>query len=86
MRFPCVVQVGGETHVDRRSGGWPEKFELPSKLAFVRMGRMVREGRRRGESEPWVPTYRFPGDIAHTAAVRRWILEEVIPRDHTRRH
>lgn len=86
MRFPCVVQVGGETHVDRRSGGWPEKFELPSKLAFVRMGRMVREGRRRGENEPWVPTHRFPGDIADTAAVRRWILEEVIPRDHTRRH
>lgn len=80
MRFPGVVQVGTETHVDRRSGGWPEKFELPSELAFVRMGRMVREGRRRGENEPWAPTYRFPGDITDTAAVRQWILEVVIPR------
>lgn len=80
MRFPGVVQIGGETHIDRRSGGWPERFELPSGLAFVRMGRMVREGRRRGENETWVPTHRFAGDIADTEAVQRWIRDEVIPR------
>src|SRR5262249_17242434 len=53
MRFPGVTLIGAETHVDRRSGGWPGGFELPSGLAVVRMGRMVREGRARGENEAW---------------------------------
>jgi len=72
-RFPGVTLVGTETHVDRRSGGWPEGFELPSGLATVRMGRMVREGRRRGENEPWSPDVRYPGDIARTDEVKAWI-------------
>jgi hypothetical protein len=80
-RFPGVKQIGAQTHIDRRSGGWPARFELPSGLALVRMGRMVREGRARGENETWTPAYRFNGDIADTAAVQKWILTEVIPRD-----
>lgn len=85
LRFPGVTQVGTETHVDRRSGGWPQAYDLPSGLGFVRMGRMVREGRKRGENEPWVPTYAFTGDIADTEAVQRWVLEEIVPRDAARR-
>ncbi|MEA1648379.1 S41 family peptidase [Nitrospirillum sp. BR 11164] len=81
MRFPGVTQIGTETHIDRRSGGWPEGFELPSGLATVRMGRMVRDQRQRGENVAWVPTHHYPGDIADTAAVRRWVLETVLPQD-----
>lgn len=80
MRFPGVIQIGAETHIDRRSGGWPEGFELPSGLATMRMGRMVREGRRRGENEAWIPSIRFAGDIADTEAVKRWVLTDVVPR------
>lgn len=78
MRFPGVVQIGTQTHIDRRSGGWPEKFELPSGLAFVRMGRMVRDGRRRGENEPWRPSLYYRGDIVDTAAVKQWVLDDVV--------
>lgn len=87
MRFPGVTLVGAETHVDRRSGGYPVGFELPSGLAVVRMGRMVREGRARGENEAWVPApqYRFQGDIRDTEAVKRWILETVVPADKASR-
>ena len=83
MRFPGVTLIGTETHVDMRSGGWPGGFELPSGLAVVRMGRMVREGRARGDNEAWAPgpENRFPGDIADTAAVKSWILGVILPRD-----
>jgi Peptidase family S41 len=81
MRFPGVIQIGAETHIDRRSGGWPEGFELPSGLATIRMGRSVRDGRRRGENEAWIPTLRFDGDITDTEAVKRWILEDVIANE-----
>ncbi|MFC4307957.1 S41 family peptidase [Steroidobacter flavus] len=80
MRFPGVTQIGGETHIDRRSGGWPEAFELPSGLAVVRMGRLVREGRRRGENEAWKPSRYFEGNIADTDAVKHWIREQVLPQ------
>jgi hypothetical protein len=83
MRFPGVTLVGAETHVDRRSGGWPTGYELPSGLAVVRLGRMVRDGRARGENEAWAPAdrYRYPGDIADTDGVKRWLLDTVIPED-----
>ena len=86
MRFPGVTLIGTETHIDRRSGGWPGGVELPSRLAVVRMGRMVREGRARGENEAWAPApeNRFPGDIADTAAVRTWVAEAILPRDRAR--
>jgi hypothetical protein len=83
MRFPQVTLIGAETHVDRRSGGWPGGFELPSGLVVMRMGRMVREGRARGDNEAWVPApeNRFPGDIADTSEVEKWVLDTIIPRD-----
>jgi hypothetical protein len=79
MRFPGVTQIGGETHIDRRSGGWPKAYDMPSGLADVRMGRMVREGRRRGENETWVPSLRFQGDLLDTDAVKKWILRDIVP-------
>jgi hypothetical protein len=86
MRFPGVTLIGAETHVDRRSGGYPGGVELPSGLVVVRMGRMVREGRARGENEAWAPApdNRFPGDISDTEGVKRWILSTVVPRDQAR--
>jgi hypothetical protein len=83
-RFPGVTQIGMETHIDRRSGGWPEAFDLPSGLAVVRMGRLVREGRKRGENETWVPAVRYNGDIADTEAVKRWVRDTVIPEQSRR--
>ena len=82
MRFPGVTQIGTETHIDRRSGGWPGRVQLPSGIAQVGMGgRMVRESRKRGENETWVPTYRFPGDITDTPAVQRWVTDFVLRQD-----
>lgn len=77
-RFPGVMQIGAETHIDRRSGGWPRAYPLPSGNGVLRVGRMVREGRKRGENEAWKPAYRFPGDIADTPAVKEWILNDIL--------
>lgn len=86
MSFPGVTLIGAETHLDRRAGDWPMGYELPSCLAVVRMGRMVREGRHRGENEAWVPARAncFHGDIADTEAVGQWILTRILPRDLAR--
>jgi hypothetical protein len=81
MRFPGIRQIGTETFIDRRSGGWPGPYVLPSGAGFVRMGRMVRENRKRGENEPWLPKYKFDGDIADTAAVEHWIINVVLAED-----
>lgn len=83
MRFPGVTLVGSETHIDRRAGGFPLGYATPSGLTVVRMGRMVREGRRRGENEAWVPgpQYRYPGDIADTVGVKAWLISTVLPQD-----
>ena len=82
-RFPGVIQIGVETAADRRSGGWPDAFEFPSGLGFVRMGRMVRSGRARGENESWIPTYAFDGDIADTTAVKEWIINDLLALDRS---
>lgn len=85
MLFPDVTLLGSETHIDRRSGGG-NSFELPSGLARVAMGQLLRDGRGRGENEAWVPgdPYRFRGDVTDTAAIERWILETVVPADQAR--
>lgn len=79
-RFPSVLQIGTQTYIDRRSGGWPEDYFLPSGLGFVRMGRMVRDGRERPGNIPWTPQLRFRGDIEDTAAVKAWVLGTVVPK------
>jgi hypothetical protein len=84
MRFPGVAQIGTETHIDRRSAGWPTVYDLPSGLGFLRMGRLVREGRKRGENAPWTPSYVFRGDIADTAAVKQWVLQTFAPGGKSR--
>ncbi|MFC3051523.1 S41 family peptidase [Kordiimonas pumila] len=84
MRIPGVIQIGGESHIDRRSAGWPSKYHLASGLAYVNMGRLVRVGRARGENAVWRPHYRFSGNLGDTEAVKKWILTEVIPDDFHR--
>jgi hypothetical protein len=79
-RFPGVLQVGTQTYIDRRSGGWPEDYFLPSGLGFVRMGRMVRDGRARPGNVPWTPQLRFGGNIEDTKAVKAWVLDAVVPK------
>jgi len=46
---------------------------LPSGITGVSMPMKVYRGRPRGSNQPAVPTYRFAGDIADTAALERWI-------------
>lgn len=72
-RIPGVVQIGGETFVDRRSGT-PVPERLPSGSGTLSVPNMVRLGRARGENVPWRPDIPFDGDIADTAAVKRWVL------------
>ncbi|MBL4832151.1 MAG: hypothetical protein JKY55_20005 [Aliivibrio sp.] len=81
MRIPGVVQIGGESHIDRRSAGWPGKHYLSSGLSYVNMGRLLRVGRERGENAVWRPYYRFTGNLGDTEAVKKWILSEVVPDD-----
>jgi len=73
-RFPGVLQVGRETHVDSRSGT-PMPHAFPSGLGSIGLPNMVREGRARGDNIPQVPAVLFDGDIADTDAVRSWIKD-----------
>jgi hypothetical protein len=77
-QFPGVLQVGLDTTVDRRSGS-SLPYPLPGGTATLLVPSMVREHRARGENVPWVPTARFAGDIADTAAVQRWLRQDVLP-------
>ncbi|MCC7197882.1 MAG: hypothetical protein IT483_00070 [Gammaproteobacteria bacterium] len=77
LQFPGVRQVGLPTGVDMRSGS-PLPYPLPSTTATLLVPSMVRENRVRGENVPWLPSSRFHGDIADTAALQRWIREDVM--------
>lgn len=72
LRIPGVKQIGTDTYVDRRSGS-PAVFPFPSGSGSISAPMMTRDGRRRGENEPRVPSIRFDGNIDDTAAVRRWV-------------
>jgi hypothetical protein len=72
--FPNVTQVGLPTHADRPYTN-PMSVELPSGIATVSCATMIRRKRVRGANEPWVPKYRFSGDIGDTAKVEQWILD-----------
>jgi carboxypeptidase C (cathepsin A) len=81
-QFPGVQQIGAATSADRRSGT-PLPHALPSGLGTLIVPSMVRENRARGENEPWLPTLRFAGDVSDTAAVQRWVLEQLAPAGAT---
>jgi hypothetical protein len=80
LQFPGARQIGLETFVDMRSGS-PANYPLPSGNGVLNASTMVRENRARGENVQHVPSRRFAGDISDTAAVRRWILEELLPME-----
>lgn len=80
LQFPGVRQIGLDTFVDRRSGS-PANYPLPSGNGTLNASVMTRDFRARGENEPHRPTRRFEGEIGETEAVRRWILEELLPAE-----
>jgi hypothetical protein len=77
-RLPGVTQIGVDTYVDRRSGS-PSTFAFPSGSGSISAPMMTRDGRRRGENEPQVPSIKFDGNIDDTVAVKRWV-EGVVER------
>ena len=85
MRFPGVRQIGTETFIHRRSGGVADRWTFfPVGPASSGWGRMLRENRKRGEDQPWVPTYKFDGNIEDSMAVERWVNEVVLEQDRAR--
>lgn len=76
-RFPGVIQVGGETGVDSRSGT-TKPVPLPSGSATLYLPSMTRIGRERGDNVPWRPDLSFDGNLADTGAVRAWIRRQTI--------
>lgn len=71
-RIPGAVQIGTDTYVDRRSGS-PAPFAFPSGSGSISAPMMVRDGRERGENIPQTPAIRYDGDMADTAALKRWV-------------
>ncbi len=67
-----AVQIGQETsadtfYMDLRAD------RLPSKVAVVAIPMKVYRGRKRGSNEPWIPVYRYMGDMRDTNAIEKWI-------------
>jgi hypothetical protein len=83
LQFPGARQIGLETFVDMRSGS-PANYNLPSGNGVLNASTMVRENRARGDNVQYVPSRRFAGDITDTAAIRRWILEDLLPMEGVR--
>lgn len=77
LQFPGVRQVGLPTGVDMRSGS-PLPYPLPGGTGTLLVPSMVRENRTRGENAPRLPSSRYHGDIADTAALQRWLTEDVM--------
>jgi hypothetical protein len=77
LRFPGVQQIGAETFVDRLSGT-PVTFQLPSGNGNFTAPSMIRLQRERGDNEPRRPSVSFDGDLADTAAVKAWILSDIL--------
>jgi hypothetical protein len=75
-RFPNVMQVGLPTHADRPYTN-PMVTVLPSGLASLSSGTMIRRHRTRGANQPWIPKYRFEGNIGDTTALEQWIVKLV---------
>jgi hypothetical protein len=74
VRFPNVVQVGLPTHADRPYTN-PMVTLLPSGAASLSSATMIRRHRTRLPNQPWIPKFRFDGDIGDTKAVERWIMQ-----------
>ena len=83
-RIPGVVQIGLESGVDSRTGT-PMEIDLPSGNGQLTLAVMTRDGRERGDNVPHRPAHEFQGDIRDTAAVRHWILHDVLGRDKAAR-
>jgi hypothetical protein len=84
LQFPSVRQIGLETFVDMRSGS-PASYALPSGNGVLTAPVMLREYRARGDNVQLRPSERFDGDIGDTEAVRRWILDTLLPADRMHR-
>jgi hypothetical protein len=70
---PAVVQVGQTTGVDTDyMENWGRT--LPSGLTQIGHPMKVYRNRRRANNEAYAPKVRYAGDLADTAALRRWIL------------
>lgn len=76
-RFPGLEQIGVETGVDSRTGtsfGAP----LPSGNGVINVPVMTRDGRVRGDNVPQRPDHVFNGNIVDTAAVKAWVIKQLV--------
>lgn len=67
-----AIHVGEETSADTAYMDVREKT-LPSGFSALAIAMKVYRGRPRGSNVPLVPRYAYPGDLADTAALERWI-------------
>lgn len=76
-RFPGVVHIGVETHVDSRTGT-ALNTPLPSGNGVISVPAMTRDGRERGDNIAHRPDHIYTGNILDTEAVKAWVRDEVV--------
>ena len=74
LKFPNVIHVGLPTRGDTVYG-YAKTVKLPSGLSTFSCPTMIRRARSRQPNVPFVPAFRFDGDIGDTPAVEAWILD-----------
>ena len=70
-----VVQIGQPTYADSvyLEARWP--LALPSGLGNIGLPIKVYRDRTRGNNQPYVPTYRWRGNITDTAGLKTWVMD-----------
>lgn len=74
LPMPGVIHAGNETGADTAYMDVRGE-DLPSGLARFSVARKVYRNRPRGNNQPYVPAFRYEGDLGDTAAVQRWVRE-----------
>ncbi|MDT4818311.1 hypothetical protein FQZ97_514040 [compost metagenome] len=77
LSIPGAIHVGSTTSTDTRYTD-VAIVSLPS-AATLWVPLKVWKGRKRGDNVPYVPQFRFEGDLNDTAAVQAWVLDSILP-------
>lgn len=74
LKFPGVIHAGLPTRGDTVYSQ-AKTVKLPSGISTLSCPTMIRRARSRQPNVPFLPAFRFDGDIGDTASLEAWILD-----------
>lgn len=79
LRIPGIVHVGSPTGADTQYTDIADKALSPTVTLRVPLKVWKNHGRQDKEGRPYVPQFIFDGNLADTAAVQAWVLDDILP-------